>query len=89
MVGSVPLTVTVEVFEVAHCWGPTPVMETASECETARSVRDDGMLNFLDRGLRCRGDQHHAGQREERSDQGADDRAHASHVIAVRWKGMG
>ena len=39
---SVPLTVTVEVFEVAHCWGPTPVMETASECETARSVRDDG-----------------------------------------------
>src|SRR5580698_786915 len=33
---SVPLTVTVEVFEVAHCWGVIPVIETASECESAR-----------------------------------------------------
>jgi hypothetical protein len=38
---SVPLTVTVEVVDFAH-WGVTPVMETASECEAARSVRDDG-----------------------------------------------
>ena len=30
MVGSVPLTVTVEVFDFAN-WGVTPVIETASE----------------------------------------------------------
>src|ERR1700691_3709308 len=41
---SVPLTVTVEVFEVAHSWGGapvvevTPAMEGASERERARTV---------------------------------------------------
>ena len=40
---SVPLTVTVEVCRLCrpNCWGVTPVMETASECEAAGSVRDD------------------------------------------------